>query len=115
MSKVLVVAIAAAVAAVSMASAGFARTQDESAARDKLDVSVGDVVRVPGAQIGCRVTRLASYGNRVFLDCRRAGRLTGSYGTYFGLREALVVRFLDEKKAKVVLHARHQGEVTRCT
>jgi hypothetical protein len=115
MTRVFVVAIVAAVAAVIMASAGLARTQDRSAAGEAIEVSVGDVVRVQGAQIGCRVTRLASYGNRVFLDCRRAGPLAGSYGTYFGLREALVVRFVDERKAKVVLHARHQGGVARCT
>jgi hypothetical protein len=60
------------------------------------------------------VTRLARYGHRVFLDCRRGGRLAGSYGTYFGEKDVLVVRFVGPRKAKVVLHARHEGEVARC-
>jgi hypothetical protein len=114
-SKRLVVAILTIVAAVALGSAGLARTQGKSGVPGEIVVSVGDVVRVQGAELGCRVTRLGSYGNRVFLDCRRAGRLTGSYGTYLGRREVLVVRFLDEQKAKVVLHARHRDGVTKCT
>jgi hypothetical protein len=79
-------------------------------------LAVGDKVQVDEAPIGCRVTRLARYGGRVFLDCRRAGRLTGRYGTYFGEKDVLVVRFVGARKAKVVLHARHEGEeVTRCS
>jgi hypothetical protein len=37
-----------------------------------------------------------------------------SYGTYFGEKDVLVVRFVGPRKAKTVLHARHEGEVTRC-
>lgn len=77
-------------------------------------LSIGDKVLVDEAPVGCRVTRLARYENRVFLDCRRRGRLAGTYGTYFGAKDVLVVRFVGPRKAKVVLQAHHDGEVTRC-
>ena len=77
-------------------------------------LSIGDKVLVDEAPVGCRVTRLARYGNRVFLDCRRGGRLAGTYGTYFGEEDVLVVRFVGPRKAKVPLHAHDDGEVTRC-
>lgn len=77
-------------------------------------VSIGDKVMVDEVPVGCRVTRLARYGNRVFLDCRRGGRLAGTYGTYFGKEDVLVVRFVGPRTAKVILHAHHDGEVKRC-
>lgn len=86
-----------------------------SAAVDEAIVlAPGDEVRVAGAPIGCRVTRLARYGNQVFLDCRRAGTLRGTYGTYLGGRDVLVVRFRNAQTAKVVLRARHAGGTERC-
>jgi hypothetical protein len=86
----------------------------QAAAEDVRRVALGDTVEVDGAPVGCRVTRLARYGNRVFLDCRRAGRLAGSFGTYFGEKDVLVVKHVGPRKAKLVLRARHEGEVDRC-
>jgi hypothetical protein len=112
MKKALVVAI---VATATLSVLAITRAGSEArAASDVVRVSLGDTVRVDEAPVGCRVTRLSRYGNRVFLDCRRGGRLAGSYGTYFGEKEVLVVRFVGPRKAKTVLHARHEGEVARC-
>ena len=112
MKKAVVVAFvtAATVCALAIARMGG----DAQAASDDVRVSLGETVHVEGAPVGCRVTRLARYGERVFLDCRRGGRLAGSYGTYFGEKDVLVVQFVGPRKAKTVLHARHEGEVTRC-
>jgi hypothetical protein len=105
----------AVLATTSVAVLAIMRTGSEArAASDDVLVSLGDAVQVDETPVGCRVTRLTRYGNRIFLDCRRGGRLAGSYGTYFGERDVLVVRFVGPRKAKVVLHARHQGGVTRC-
>jgi hypothetical protein len=87
---------------------------DAHAASNDVLVSLGDTVQVDKARVGCRVTRLARHGNRVFLDCRRKGRLAGSYGAYFGEKDVLVVRFVGQRKAKTVLHARHEGGATKC-
>lgn len=107
--------LVAVVAAATLGVLAGSHTGGEArASADDLRLSVGDTVRVAEAPVACRVTRLARYGDRVFLDCRRGGRLAGSYGTYFGEKDVLVVRFVGPRKAKTVLHARHAGEVTRC-
>jgi hypothetical protein len=91
------------------------RGNDSSAASmDTVVVSLGDRVRVDGTPVGCRVTRLAEHGNRVFVDCRRAGPLKGTYGTYVGERDVVVVRFVDASTAKIVYQARHEGGAKRC-
>jgi hypothetical protein len=77
-------------------------------------LDLGDRVRVAGVPVGCRVTRLAQYGDQVFLDCRRAGSLAGTYGTYLGGRDVLVAQFRSAKTAKVVFRARHEGGAQRC-
>jgi hypothetical protein len=96
---------------------GLSRSSDEAlaASAGSVLVSVGDRVNVDAAPLGCRVTRLSRYGNRVFVDCRRGGHLAGTYGVYFGAKDVLVVRFVDSRKAKVVLHARQEGEAARCS
>jgi len=78
-----------------------------------LVLNVGDVVRVGGtANVGCKVRmddRLPT------LDCRRAGPLTGSYGTLLNKNEVLVVEFESSKLARIVYSARHStGEISRC-
>jgi hypothetical protein len=86
-----------------------------SAAVDETVVlKLGDRIQVAGAPIGCRVTRLARHGEQVFLDCRRAGRLAGTYGTYLSGRDVLVARFSSSQSAKVVFRARHEGGSQRC-
>jgi len=79
-----------------------------------VSLSVGDRFRVEGAPLGCRVARLQAYGGRVFVDCRRAGPLSGSYGTLVSGREAMVVRFRNARTAKVVFQAKHEGLPLRC-
>jgi hypothetical protein len=85
-----------------------------AARSETLTLEVGDRVRVEGAGIGCRVARLSHYAGRIFLDCRRAGPLAGSYGTFLGEREVSVVRFRSRHTAKVVFTARHRGAPARC-
>ena len=91
---------------------------DDGRARAALEENVllapGDRVRVAGTPLGCRVTRLPRHGKQLFLDCRRAGRLAGTYGTYFGKNEVLVVRFLDSRRAKIVFRAEHREEAKTC-
>jgi hypothetical protein len=77
-------------------------------------LSVGDRFRVDGAPLGCRVARISSYAHRVFVDCRRAGQLRGTYGTLLSSREALVVRFRSAHTAKVVFQATQEGSGSRC-
>jgi hypothetical protein len=81
---------------------------------ETLTLDVGDSVRVDGAGIGCRVTRLSQYGGRTFLDCRRSGPLAGTYATLLGEREVSVIRFINTRTAKVVFRARHKGTHQRC-
>jgi hypothetical protein len=64
----------------------------------------GDIAKVTAAPIGCVVRRQDGYPA---LDCRRIGSLAGSYGTILTSRKVLVVRFEDQKTAKVVFTARH--------
>lgn len=100
---------------VTLGAAALTRVgNDAHAASDDVLLSLGDTVQVDKAPVGCRVTRLASHGNRIFLDCRRKGRLAGTYGAYFGEKDVLVVRFVGQRKAKTVLHARHEGDAARC-
>jgi hypothetical protein len=74
-------------------------------------MGVGDVMEVEGAEMGCRVDQRD--GRRV-IDCRRAGRLSGTYGTLFDERQVRVVRFKSSDTAKVVFKARHRGRAKRC-
>jgi hypothetical protein len=72
---------------------------------------VGDVMEVEGAPIGCQVTRR---GERIVVDCRRSGRLAGTYGTLFDERRVRVTRFRSSDTAKVVFKAKHRGNSRRC-
>lgn len=74
-------------------------------------LKVGDVMQVEGAPIGCRVGRR---DGRLVIDCRRAGRLAGTYGTLFDERRVRVTRFKSSDTAKVVFKARHRGRAKRC-
>jgi hypothetical protein len=77
-------------------------------------LSLGDEIRVQGADMGCRVAHLAGHGKRLFVECRRSGPLAGTYGTYFGKNDVVVVRFLDRHTARVVLEAQHEARAKRC-
>ena len=79
-------------------------------ARD-VTISVGDVVRVEGGALACIVRRSAL---ERLLDCRRVGRLVGTYGTFVGEKRVRVVRFRSNREAKVILTAWHGGEAKCC-
>jgi hypothetical protein len=81
------------------------------AAAETVVMRVGDVMQVEGAPIGCKVT---SRGERVVIDCRRAGRLAGTYGALFDERRVRVTRFRSSDTAKVVFKAKHRGRAHRC-
>jgi hypothetical protein len=79
-----------------------------------LTLDIGDRIHVDGAGIGCRVTRLKDFGGQVFLDCRRAGRLAGTYATFLGKRQVHVVRFGEAQTGRIVFSARHKGSPLEC-
>lgn len=79
-----------------------------------LILAAGDRIRVDGADIGCRVARLSRFGGQIFLDCRRAGRLAGTYATLLGESQVHVVRFDGAHTGRVVFSARHKGSPLEC-
>ena len=79
-----------------------------------LILDTGDRIRVDGADIGCRVARLNRFSGQIFLDCRRAGRLAGTYATLLGESQIHVVRFGGAHAGRVVFSARHKGSPLEC-
>lgn len=74
-------------------------------------LKVGDTMQVEGGTLGCQVTRRAG---RVGIECRPAGALRGSYGTFLTSRTATVARFRSSRTAQVVFTARHKGGWRAC-
>jgi len=72
---------------------------------------VGDAMVVEGGTIGCQAIRRRG---RPVIDCRRAGRLRGTYGTLLSGRRAEIARFRSNRSAKVIFTARHHGGARRC-
>ena len=77
--------------------------------------SLGDRIRLEGEPVGCRVTRLAGYGPRTYIECRRTGALAGTYAALFSGKDVLIARFLGPHKARVVYRARHSGSGRNCS
>jgi hypothetical protein len=104
------------VAAMSFLAAATAVHQVDARASsgERIVVSLGDRILLDRAPVGCRVARLAGHGGQAFVDCRRAGALKGTYGTYFGKRKVLVVRYVGDHTARVVFQARHEEVADRC-
>jgi hypothetical protein len=48
------------------------------------------------------------------LDCRRAGRLAGTYGVFLGRWNVRVLRFSSATEGQVVFSARHGGASVCC-
>lgn len=110
MTRLLLLTIAALAATVLvLAFRGEGSARGDAATTAVL--GVGDSMVVDGSPIGCQVTRR---NGRIAIDCRRAGRLAGTYGTLFDKRALRVVRFRSNDTAKVVFKARHRGEAHRC-
>jgi hypothetical protein len=72
---------------------------------------VGDTIRVEGAAMGCQVTRR---GGRPVIECRRDGKLSGTYGTFMSDRTLKVARFRSSRTAQTILTARHGGAWRAC-
>jgi hypothetical protein len=103
----VLVLLAAAAGAIAVRAVAPARAADPQT----LVLHIGDRVVVDGAAIGCQVVRR---GSRPVMDCRRGGRLAGTYGAMLSERRALVVRFRSDTTAKVVFTARHHGRARAC-
>jgi hypothetical protein len=80
----------------------------------EIPIDLGDVVRVKGGAVGCRVTRRAGFPGQKLLDCRRAGPLRGTFGVFMGPRKLLVVRFEERGVARVVFSGTHEGASATC-
>jgi hypothetical protein len=74
-------------------------------------LSVGDSFVVPDAAIGCQVTRR---GSSVLVECRRAGKARGTYGTFISSKTVRVARFHSSRTAQVVFTAKHGGKWRAC-
>jgi hypothetical protein len=74
-------------------------------------LSVGDSFVVPDAKIGCEVTRR---GSSVVVECRRAGKVKGTYGAFMSSKTVRVAKFLSSKSAQVVFTAKHGGKWKAC-
>jgi len=79
-----------------------------------IPVRLGDRIQVVDAPIGCQVVRMRELGRRITIDCRRAGRLAGTYGTLFTAREAALIQFKSRHTASRIVVATHNGSVRRC-
>ena len=102
------------IAVLTLAALGFSLRGEGSARGDagrRVVMSVGDVMEVEGAPIGCQVARR---DGRIVIDCRRGGRLRGTYGTLIGDRSVRVIRFRSSDTAEVVFKAKHRGRAHRC-
>lgn len=74
-------------------------------------LGVGDSFVVPDAKLGCEVTRR---GTSVVVECRRAGKVKGTYGAFMSSRTVRVARFLSSRRAQLVFTARHGGKWRAC-
>jgi hypothetical protein len=105
--RLVVLASALAVLAVPAGAFGWRASQGST-----IPLAQGDIAKVTGAPLGCIVRKQDGYPA---LDCRRVGPLAGSYGTILTSRKVLVVRFENQRTAKVVFSARHSKlGVHRC-
>jgi hypothetical protein len=105
---VAAVALASATATLAVAPRDGA---DAASSAQPIVLKVGDRVAVEGQPMGCRVAR---QDGRTVMDCRRAGKLAGTYGTMLSARKAMVVRYRSDTVAKVVFTATHGGGARRC-
>jgi hypothetical protein len=110
MRRLLLAGSLAAAAAFSVAVSGILAASSPP----PLELELGDRFRVAGAEVGCRVARIAELGGRMVVDCRRAGPLVGTYGAMVSKREAVIVRFHSGHSAKIVFQAAHERRAERC-
>jgi hypothetical protein len=108
--------LACMLAAAALGAAGWSTTGPAATWRTDtvLNAKPGDRIRVVGAPIACQVVRMSQLGGRVVVDCRRAGDLRGTYGTFITAREAVLVRFESGRTAKRVAVGVHERSPKSC-
>lgn len=108
--------IACSLALAILASSGWSATGEATEMRTHklFEVKPGDRIRVVGAPLGCRVARMKQLGGRIVVDCRRAGALSGTFGTLLSAREAVLVRFESRTTAKRVTVGTHERGAESC-
>lgn len=111
MRRLLAVAAAALMGATATLAVAPRDGADAASGAQPAVLKVGDRVVVEGQSLGCRVAR---QDGRIVMDCRRAGKLAGTYGTMLSARKAMVVRYRSDSVAKVVFTATHGGGAHRC-
>ena len=74
-------------------------------------LNLGDSFVVPGASIGCQVTRR---GSETFIECRRDGAVKGTYSTLISKRAVTVARFRSSRTAQVLFSAKQGGDWRAC-
>ena len=74
-------------------------------------LNLGDSFVVPGASIGCQVTRR---GSEMLIECRRDGAVKGTYSTLISKRAVTVARFRSSRTAQVVFTAKQGGDWRAC-
>jgi hypothetical protein len=109
----LAVLCAAALVGVAAGSLAGGPPAAKGAADAAVVLAAGDVARVMDIPVGCRVAR-RGVPPATMLDCRRAGRLDGTYGVLFGRWNVRVVRFQGAHDAQVVFSARHGSGAVCC-
>jgi len=75
------------------------------------ELKVGDSFVVPGAAIGCQVTRR---GSSAVVECRRDGKVKGTYGTFISSKTVRVAKFRSGRTAQVLFTAKHGGKWRAC-
>jgi hypothetical protein len=109
----LAVVCAAALVGVAVGSLAGGPLAARAAADAAVVLAAGDIARVMDIPVGCQVVR-RGVPPATMLDCRRAGRLDGTYGVLFGRWNVRVVRFQGAHDAQVVFSARHGGGAVCC-
>jgi hypothetical protein len=104
---VTVILLGVATAVLALRGGGSARADS----KDAIVMRVGDTMKVEGAPIGCQVDER---DGRPVIDCRRAGKLAGTYTTLFDEHRVRVARFRDSETARVMFTAKHRGSARKC-
>jgi len=104
--------LVAAVCVVGLAALALAARGGASARGDAgVILRVGDTMQVEGARIGCQVSERSG---RPAIECRRTGKVAGTYTAIFDERRARIARFRSSDTAKIVFTAKHGGGARAC-
>lgn len=115
MKRVLVLFAVLALSASVLAWLAVARASATSGSAPRsITVQAGDEIRVVGAPVGCRVAHMRGFQGRLVLDCRRTGKLRGTYGTLLSGREVGLVRFESNRTGRLLYRAAHYGSIRKC-